>query len=69
MPEAAIALLHPVVNQITEGRETLDYVYAVTLLETLRDHRADETRNPEPRTELGIEPGTQEPGTSEPVSF
>jgi hypothetical protein len=51
--------------QISEGRETLDYVYAVTLLETLRDHRP---ANPKPGTpnRLGTEPGTQEPGTSEP---
>jgi hypothetical protein len=52
------------VNQITEGRDTPDYVYAETLLETLRDRR-----NQEPNPEPGIEPGTQAPGTSEPVSF
>jgi tetratricopeptide (TPR) repeat protein len=62
--DEAIETLRPAVNQITEGRDTLDYVYAETLLETLRDRR-----NQEPNPEPGIEPGTQAPGTSEPVSF
>jgi hypothetical protein len=58
------------VNQITEGRDTLDYVYAETLLATLRDHRNLE---PGPR-KPGTEPGTQkrrtlEPGTSEPLNL
>jgi predicted Zn-dependent protease len=62
--DEAIETLRPVVNQITEGRDTPDYVYAETLLETLRD-----CRNQEPNPEPGTEPGTQAPGTSEPVSF
>ena len=40
--DEAVAILRPVVNEITEGRDTLDYVYAETLLETLGDVRRTE---------------------------
>jgi hypothetical protein len=50
--DEAVATLRPVVIQITEGRDTLDYVYAETLLEALgtagtqsRTRRAPGTRN------------------------
>ena len=33
--DEAVATLSPIVTDITEGRDTLDYVYAETLLETL----------------------------------
>jgi hypothetical protein len=59
--DEAIETLRPAVNQITEGRDTLDYVYAETLLETLRDRRNQEPE-PEPRNR------TPELGTSEPVN-
>ena len=57
--DEAVATLRPVVIRITEGRDTLDYVYAETLLEALGE--------PPDRGARGAEP--PEPGTSESVDF
>jgi len=46
--DEAVATLQPAVARITEGRDTLDYVYAETLLETL-----GELKQPAASTESG----------------
>ena len=56
--DEAVATLQPVVARITEGRDTLDYVYAETLLETL-----GELKQPAAWTEPGARHQALNPGT------
>jgi hypothetical protein len=56
--DEAVAALQPVVAGITEGRDTIDYVYAETLLETL-----GELKRPAASTEPGARHQALNPGT------
>jgi predicted ATPase len=62
--DEAVAILAPVVTEITEGRDTLDYVYAETLLDTLgaltKPAQLDRVPQDQPDPELP-EPVTPEP--------
>jgi hypothetical protein len=61
--DEALALITPVVGQISEGHDTLDYVYAETLLDTLGELTPAAGRLESAAQDLEPEPGTVEPGT------